>query len=197
MRIIAGRFRGRRLVAAPGRTTRPMPDRVKQAIFDILGARWAMPGELPPVAVLDVFAGTGPLGLEALSRGATFCCFIEQDAQATRLLRSHLAELHIADAAAVVMTDAFSSLAVPRVPGGYALVFVDPPYRTSRDSSAAGPVGTLLARFPTEAGLSPDAVVLLRHEQRCSYDAIPYGPLRAFDRREYGRMAVTFLASVT
>jgi 16S rRNA (guanine966-N2)-methyltransferase len=197
MRIIAGRFRGRRLIAAAGLTTRPMPDRVKQAIFDILGARWAMPGELPPVAVLDIFAGTGPLGLEALSRGARFCCFVEQDDRATRLLRNHLAELQVADAAVVVMTDAFSNLPVPRVASGYALVFVDPPYRTSRDSSATGPVGTLLERLTAEAGLSQDAVVLLRHEQRCSYDSIQYGRLRAFDRREYGRMAVTFLSPVT
>lgn len=197
MRIIAGRFRGRRLIAAAGLTTRPMPDRVKQAIFDILGARWAMPGELPPVAVLDVFAGTGPLGLEALSRGASFCCFVEQDEEAVRPLRKHLAELRVEDAAAVVSADAFSHLRPPRVPGGYALVFVDPPYGLSRDSSATGPVGMLLAQLGQEAGLSRDAVVLLRHEQRCSYDSIPYGRLRAFDRREYGRMAVTFLSPVS
>ncbi|MCH7814456.1 MAG: RsmD family RNA methyltransferase [Planctomycetes bacterium] len=91
MRIIAGRWRSRRIAAPPSRTTRPFPDRIKEAVFDILGARWGSPGTVPPLWVADLFAGSGSLGLEAVSRGARGCVFVERD-RAAQLAR-HVEQL--------------------------------------------------------------------------------------------------------
>jgi len=199
VRIIAGRYRGRRISSPVGLTTRPMPDRVRQAVFDVLGARWALPGELPPIAVLDLFAGSGLLGLEALSRGARYCCFVERDRRAARRLERHLGELGLTDAATLLATDALtiSGTTLPRVEGGYDLMFLDPPYRVSRDARLDAKVGRLMARVGREISASPELLVVLRHETHTDYDDVSYGLLRSFARREYGTMAVTFLSLVS
>ena len=196
MRIIGGRFGGRRLAAPRGLTTRPMPDRVRQAIFDMLGARWGLPGNLPSIAVLDLFAGSGLLGLEALSRGAGFCCFVERDSRAVALLGGHVDELGVRDVAEIVAADILAgpALPVPPVDTGYSLVFVDPPYHLSRDSSATGPMGRLLEGLGRWVRLSPEALVVLRHERKYSYDIVAYECFGGFERREYGSMAVTIMS---
>src|SRR5579872_4843228 len=94
MRIVAGTWRGRTLVAPPGSATRPTADRVRQALFDmILHAPWGGRDAIANVRVLDVFAGTGALGLEALSRGAAHATFIEQDRPALAALRTNVETL--------------------------------------------------------------------------------------------------------
>jgi 16S rRNA (guanine966-N2)-methyltransferase len=132
MRIVAGTWRGRSLQAPPGDTTRPTSDRVRQALFDmLLHAPWGGRDAIEGAHVLDVFAGTGALGLEALSRGAAFATFIEQDRAALAALR---ATLHAAARTAVLAGDALATkaLAAARstLPGGAlcTLVFLDPPY---------------------------------------------------------------------
>ena len=90
MRIIAGKWRGIRLLPPPGTQTRPILDHVKEAVFNILGAKLAEPGRIPPCRVLDLFAGTGSLGLEALSRGASFCTFVEKHHAAAGRLHENL-----------------------------------------------------------------------------------------------------------
>ncbi len=132
MRVIAGRLGGRRLQAPPGRATRPTSDRVREAVFSMLG----------PVAgarVLDLFAGTGALGIEALSRGAAQAVFVERDAHAARVLRANLAALHIAaDAAQVRQLDALEALRDARArEETYDLVFIDPPYARARPAPSA------------------------------------------------------------
>jgi 16S rRNA (guanine966-N2)-methyltransferase len=126
-------------VAPPGQGTRPTADRVRQALFDmIMHAEWGGRGVVEGAAVLDVFAGTGALGLEALSRGAASACFIESDAAALRALRANVAACGAGEMAEVVATDVF---AIPRSittrrstspgvsdDGGAGLVFLDPPY---------------------------------------------------------------------
>lgn len=126
MRIIAGRHRGRTLRAPDGAGTRPTADRVRQALFDMLwhaawGGRLAVQDQL----VLDVFAGTGALGLEALSRGADHCTFIERDRGALAALRANIAACGEDARSAVLAVDATRPPAA-RVPCG--LVFLDPPY---------------------------------------------------------------------
>jgi len=123
VRIIAGRWRGRELKAPSGGTTRPTADRVRQALFDMLlhapwGGRWVVEG----ANVLDAFAGTGALGLEALSRGAAHGWFIEQDKAALAALKANIAMLRAE--ATLVPGDAM------RPPRGKpcSLVFLDPPY---------------------------------------------------------------------
>ncbi len=124
MRIIAGRYKGRRLVAPAGIETRPTSDRARQALFDMLmHAPWAA-GAVIGAAVLDVFAGTGAMGLEALSRGAASAAFIENGRPALAALRTNIAACGAGDLCRVIAGDA---LMPPRgTPCG--LVFMDPPY---------------------------------------------------------------------
>jgi 16S rRNA (guanine966-N2)-methyltransferase len=123
MRIVSGTWGGRRLVAPRGRATRPTSDRVREALFAILGP---LDGE----RVLDLFAGSGALGLEALSRGASHATFVERERAALRALRDNVNDLG-ADAE-VVAADARGFLRAARERGAqYDLVFLDPPYRAA------------------------------------------------------------------
>jgi 16S rRNA (guanine966-N2)-methyltransferase len=125
MRIVAGLWRGRTLIAPPGSQTRPTADRVRQALFDmLLHAPWGGRDAVEGAHVLDVFAGTGAFGLEALSRGAAHATFIEQDRAALAALRANIAALRADPLCTVLPVDA---LAVP-VGQKCDLVFLDPPY---------------------------------------------------------------------
>lgn len=128
MRIIAGECRGRSLQAPPGRTTRPTADRVRQALFDTLAhAPWAGADLIRGARVLDGFAGTGALGLEALSRGAASALFVEQDRQALRALRENVATCGMQDRAVIRPADMLR-LPPRGAAGPMDLVFLDPPY---------------------------------------------------------------------
>lgn len=149
MRIIGGAWRGRRLMAPPGDATRPTADRARQALFDrLLHAPWAGRAAVEGVTVLDAFAGTGALGLEALSRGAAEAVFIEHDRAALAALRANIAACGAEARCRVLTGDAL------RPPSGHAcgLVLLDPPYgqdlvpRAAAALAAAGWVapGTLI-----------------------------------------------------
>jgi 16S rRNA (guanine966-N2)-methyltransferase len=126
MRIVAGAWRGRPLIAPPGQATRPTADRLRQALFDMLWhAPWAGRDVVVGARVLDAFAGTGALGLEALSRGAAFASFIEQDRAALAALRGNIAALGAGAASQVLAID----LLQVRQGKPCGLVFLDPPYR--------------------------------------------------------------------
>ena len=128
MRIIGGVWRGRRLAAPHGARTRPTADRVRQALFDILlHAPWAGHEAIEGTRVLDVFAGTGALGLEALSRGAGHASFIENDPAALAALGANIASCEANDRCTIIPTDALSA----RPGGPCGLVFLDPPYQQS------------------------------------------------------------------
>jgi 16S rRNA (guanine966-N2)-methyltransferase len=125
MRIIAGEWRGRRLEAPPGEGTRPTLDRVRQALFDrLMHAPWAGRAAMEGAHVLDAFAGTGALGLEALSRGAAEAVFIERDRTALVALRANVAACRAEPQCRIIPGDAC------RPPAGTpcSLVFLDPPY---------------------------------------------------------------------
>jgi 16S rRNA (guanine966-N2)-methyltransferase len=125
LRVVAGRHRGRRLAAPPGEATRPTADRVRQALFDSLWhAPWAGRAVLDGAEVLDAFAGTGAMGIEALSRGAARAHFIERDRAALAALRANIAVLGEGARAVVLPADATRPPRGPRC----GLVFLDPPY---------------------------------------------------------------------
>ena len=151
MRIVAGAWRGRPLVAPPGGTTRPTADRVRQALFDmLLHAPWGGRGIVEGARVLDVFAGTGAFGLEALSRGAAHATFVEQDPAALAALRANIATCRAQDRCEVLAVDA---LALPAgEPAG--LVFLDPPYRQ-------GLLPAAIARLQAVHRLAPGAVMVV------------------------------------
>lgn len=142
MRIIGGEFRSRRILSpADATNTRPMPDRVREAVFNLLR------GHTQDEPVADVFAGTGSIGLEALSRGASSCLFVERDRTATRLLRQNIESLGVADRAEIVPSDALGSSALAACPDPVHLVFFDPPYAMMRDPDQRSRLLEQLARF--------------------------------------------------
>jgi 16S rRNA (guanine966-N2)-methyltransferase len=125
MRIVAGAWRGRTLAVPAGQATRPTADRVRQALFDmLLHAPWAGRAVIEGAHALDAFAGTGALGLEALSRGAAHATFVERDRAALSVLRANIAACRAGDCSTLIAGDA---LALPSGPA-FGLVFLDPPY---------------------------------------------------------------------
>jgi len=121
MRVISGELGGRKLVAPDGTTTRPTTDKVRQAVFNSLGSMGVIEG----AAVADLFAGSGALGIEALSRGAEHCVFVERDRNALRALRENIATLGLTERATVHATDVMAWVPAMR---GVDIAFIDPPY---------------------------------------------------------------------
>ena len=126
MRIVGGRFRGRALAAPGDARTRPTSARVREAVFNIL-AHGIPDLEIEGARVLDLFAGTGALGLEALSRGASFCLFVEEDAEARALIRRNVEALGLTGVTKIFRRDA-TDLGPAGRQGGLTLAFLDPPY---------------------------------------------------------------------
>ena len=172
MRIVAGRFRGRRIEAPPGAATRPTSDRVREALFSILGP---LDGE----RVLDLYAGSGALGIEALSRGAAHATFVDSAARPATAIRRNLETLGIgADEATVTRRDTLRFLrdaAGAQPPARFDLVFADPPYSSARE--LAGPLSELLPPL-----LAPEARIVTESDKRTPLELM----LLLLDERVYG-----------
>jgi 16S rRNA (guanine966-N2)-methyltransferase len=176
MRIIAGTLGGRRLKAPPGDATRPTADRVREALFSILG---------PPPAgarVLDLCAGAGGLGLEALSRGAAGAVFVDSDRRALAALRANLAALGLEGTSQVHAGDARTVLR--RLAGTFHWVFADPPYRS-------GLADLLVDDLSDGRLLGAGAVVVIEHDRRLP-PAERHGCLVRTDLRRYGDSELSF-----
>ncbi len=130
MRIIAGQWRGRKLAAPKGDTTRPTADRTRETLFNMLASRL---GDFDDLRVADLFAGSGALGLEALSRGARHCLFVEHDRAALEAIRSNIATLDTRDLTSI---EAGSVMKLRAAREPYDLILLDPPYRTGAGSVA-------------------------------------------------------------
>src|SRR5262245_16560356 len=151
MRIIAGSERGRRLTAPRGDTVRPTSDRAREALFSILAPRIA------GARVFDLCAGTGAVGLEALSRGADHAVFVEKDRAAVEALRANVAACEAAGRSTIHERDVIAFLEGPGRPGPEDLVFADPPW-----------AGDLGARILAALGAAPPALLVLEHDSRRS-----------------------------
>jgi 16S rRNA (guanine966-N2)-methyltransferase len=181
MRIIGGRHRGRALTALKGKALRPTSDRARESIFNIL-EHTLEGGEPDGAAVLDVFAGTGALGLEALSRGAALATFIDNDRAALDCARKNARALGCEDSAAFLGMDA--TRLPPDAGAPASLVFIDPPY----GSGLAEPALHCLA---AQGWIAPGAVLILEAGTRESL-ALPASYLQV-DERAYGAARVVFL----
>lgn len=179
-RVIAGSARGIRL-AAPGPGTRPLSDRVKQTLFAILEP------DLAGARVLDLFAGSGAAGIEALSRGAANATFVESDPVALRVIAENLARAHVADRGRPVRADVVHWLASDGVAAGaFDVVFVDPPY-----ADPAVLVGVLETLGAAPGLLAPDARVVAKHFWRDRPPA-SVGLLASDRQRRFGETSLTF-----
>lgn len=180
LRVIAGELGGRRIAAPPGRGTRPTADRVREALFSIVG----------PVAglnVLDLFAGSGALGIEALSRGAATATFVESDHPALGVIRQNLSVLGLTERAKVVATDWRQALVREGTAGAvFGLCLIDPPY-------------TLLMKILDELGpllapvLAPGARVVLERSSRTPSPEFPTLHTASRIDRDYGDAALSVL----
>ena len=171
MRVIAGEFRSRRLKTLPGLSTRPTPDRLREALFNVLAPR------VEGSVFMDVYAGTGAVGIEALSRGARRAIFIERSRAAVEVIRENLDALGLAGRAEVFTSKALAVL--ERLPAD--IVFVDPPYELENEYE--------VAMNALAAGIS--GLVIVQHASRVSLNA-EYGRLRRYRVLRQGDNSLSF-----
>jgi len=175
MRIIAGAWRGRPLLAPPGEATRPTSDRAREALFSMLQSRL---GSFEGLRAADLFAGTGALGLEALSRGAAHCTFVETDRAALDTIRRNAAALGAGERADIRAQDA------TRLAGGpWHLVFLDPPYRSGLGAAA-------IASLAASGALAPGALLSL---ETARDELLHPGALETLAERSYGKARLRLL----
>jgi 16S rRNA (guanine966-N2)-methyltransferase len=176
VRIIAGDWRGRPLIAPKGEATRPTADRVREALFSMLASRL---GTFEGLRVADLFAGSGALGLEALSRGAGHCTFVEQDGAALVALRANIAKL----GAKTAEVRAESVMALPPAREPYDLILLDPPYATGAGSVA-------LDRLQRLGWLAPGALVSVETGKA---ESVAISGLTVEAERNHGKAKLTLL----
>ncbi|MDX7954043.1 16S rRNA (guanine(966)-N(2))-methyltransferase RsmD [Lichenihabitans sp. Uapishka_5] len=181
MRIVGGRFRGRALQAPDTQAIRPTADRLREALFNVL-AHWQGADRVADARVLDLFAGTGALGLEALSRGARFALFVDDGVEARALLRGNVEALGVAGTSRIFRRDATKLGTVTLEP--FSLAFLDPPYGRGLGDAA-------LASAMTGGWLTPDALVVLEEVADATV-ALPPG-LTLLERRQAGDSQLLFL----
>ncbi len=179
MRVIGGTLRGRKLVSLSGRSIRPTSDRVREALFNILGSK--------PVGatVLDLFAGSGALGIEALSRGARQAVFIDKASATIHVLRKNTALCGLETRSRIIQWDIVKNLSCLRpYRQAFDLVFLDPPYHQNMVQPA-------LVHLMREEALAADARIVV--EQAAKGDVLPVVPgLTCEDQRRYGETMLTF-----
>ncbi len=180
LRIIGGEFKGRKLLSVRGAHTRPTADRIREAIFNILSSR------VCEAVVLDLFAGTGALGLEALSRGAQSAFFIETNKDTLSILKRNIHACHVEDQATVVQWNIVKNLnCIRSTDPAFHLAFMDPPYNKRF-------VEPTLSNLHESCCLKTNARVVIEHSP---LEALPdgTGPFELIDQRSYGKTLVSFL----
>ena len=181
MRIISGKLRGRKLQTFKGSDVRPTADRVRESLFNILAQK--------PLnaSVLDLYSGTGALGIEALSRGARMAVFVDNSIHALTVLRKNLDRCALLQGAQVIKWDIVKSLACLQIyPQTFDLVFMDPPYNRRL-------VPLTVQHLLQSRSLAPSALLVAEHEAQLSPE-IDSSWLTCFDSRHYGRTGLSFFS---
>lgn len=181
MRVVAGRLRGRALAVPRDMSIRPTSDRVRQAVFDIL--EHGIDGfSLQGIRVFDLFAGTGALGIEAISRGALSCLFVDNDAAARALIRENITTLGLGGVTRVLRSDA-TALGVSTNRNTFSLIFLDPPY-----GKGLGEQALISAR--DDGWLEPGAIIVAE-EAAASPIVLPGPDFELIGTRRYGQTVIT------
>jgi 16S rRNA (guanine966-N2)-methyltransferase len=181
LRIVAGRHRGRAIAAPEGLQVRPTADRARQAVFDVLAHGADIAGVLTAARVLDTFAGTGAMGLEALSRGAERVWFMERDPAAVAAIRANAARLGESKSCTVLRADA---LHPPAAELKVSLAFLDPPYGENLAAEA-------LEALAAKGWFADGAIVVVEHD--AEDEVVPPHDFHPVDARRYGRARFLFL----
>src|SRR6516162_2948431 len=185
MRIVGGRLGGRALAAPKSQNVRPTSDRLREAVFNILAHRYDDP--VAGACVLDLFAGTGALGLEAMSRGAAFALFVDDGAEARALLRQNVEALGLGGVTRIFRRDA-TRLGAAHPVEPFSLAFLDPPYRH-------GLAERSLASLQAGGWLTPDALVVVEEAVDAGFQ-VPEGFVE-IHRRRYDDTEFIFLTPAT
>jgi len=178
LRVIGGSARGRKLRSVPGIGTRPITDRTKESLFNILG------GDIVGASFLDLFGGTGSVGIEALSRGAARVLFIDSDPRAVETIRANLAATSLSERAEVLRGDSLKILAAPPG-GGFDYIYVAPPQFKGLWKKTLEPIDG------NPAWLGPDGWVIVQIHPK-EYEALVLSDLEEFDQRRYGSTLLVF-----
>jgi 16S rRNA (guanine966-N2)-methyltransferase len=186
MRIVGGKFKGHSIAPPHGAATRPTSDRVRESVFNIL-AHGIDGLEFEGARVLDLFAGTGAMGLEAISRGARFCQFVDDSAEARGLIRRNADQLGVIGLAKIWRRDA-ANLGPCAPQPGFDLVFADPPYGKGLGEKA-------LTSLVSGQWLNPQAIIVL--EEALKVEVPPVAGLALVDAREYGDTKIRFYRQET
>ncbi len=182
IRVIGGTAKGRRLKLVPGGTTRPVMDRVKEALFNIIGSG------IRDASLLDLFAGTGSVGIEALSRGAAHVTFIDSDRLAVRTIHENLSHTGLAERALVLRANAFDYLR-RRQPRTFDYVYIAPPQYKKLWKDAL----LLLDEHPHH--LNPDAIVIVQIDP-AEQESVALATLEPYDERRYGKTLLWFFEHI-
>lgn len=181
-RIVAGLYGGRRLAVPPGAGTRPTSDRVREALFSALGSLVDLEG----ARFADLYAGSGAVGLEALSRGAAHALLVESDARVARVVRANIAALGVGGSARLVAGSVSAALSAGPEGGGYDVVFADPPYAVPDDEVTA-----MLSALVDGGWLAADAVVVVERSSRTG--AVAWVPgITGEHSRRYGETTLWY-----
>lgn len=184
MRVIAGKYRSRRLIAPPGVRTRPTSDRLRETLFNVVAA------SVPDSVWLDLFAGTGAVGIEALSRGARMVYFVESSHRAARAIRANLAALGISQDFEIVEREAMAALSWLEARQAAADVcFLDPPYRQTEDYEQ------VLSFLSRSSLLQPGGLVIAEHDKRVD-PGEGFGALQRYRKLRQGDAVLSFYRRV-
>lgn len=183
IQLTGGEFRGTRLFSPPGLTTRPALAKVRAALFNILG-------DVAGASVLDLFAGTGALGFEALSRGAARATFFERDAACLEAIRRSAEKLRVTDRVTVVAGDVWAGIGEAKGAGAD-VAFVDPPYAMVDEEGERAKFTELLGRMAGEGAVRKGGWVLVEH--RAKAPGFAPGGMTVEETRVWGQTGVTFL----
>lgn len=181
MRIIGGELKGRKLISVAGTDTRPTADRIRESIFNILAGRFH------GAVVLDLFAGTGAFGIEALSRGAESAFFIELNKRALTVLKRNINACSVGNKVTIIQWNILKNLnCIQSMRPAFNLIFMDPPYNKHL-------IGPSLSNLHDSGCMESGACVTIEHSQ---WESIPEGtlPFSVIDQRRYGKTLVSFLS---
>jgi len=187
LRIIGGTAGGLRLTCPKTVKIRPTADRVRESVFNILA------GAVSDARALDLFAGSGAFGIEALSRGARRCLFVERRAPCVAAIRENLRKTGLTDRAEVILADAFGFPGDACIAEPFDIIFLDPPYRFTMQCTPDSRISSLIGRVAAPDILAPGGRIILEHDSKArAPDAFPQTTLT--DRRKYGTTSVSFYA---
>jgi 16S rRNA (guanine966-N2)-methyltransferase len=181
LRIIAGIHRHREIDAPPGMTTRPMTDRVRESLFNIIQTI------VPDAVVLDLFSGSGALGIESLSRGAASCTFVDTGGTAIEIIEANCQRLRLTDQARILRRDVLRAgpWLKPAGAAAYTLIFADPPYAMTASPEGRSQLREMAAKLVSLGVVATGATVMLRAERGVDVE-LPWEGFTLDDTRSYG-----------